>query len=677
MLKMMNFAADVKPISLDLDLVRIMLTFKPQRAFMLQLDGKLSHFVGKSTQQSPPQLDLQAVSERLLAITVEDPGIYEQIVEMIRFSIAESQLESPQLSPAMRGSMKGGKDHRASLRTSSIGPGGVETTSDRPALLDNIGKGTAVDVYSKKVDDWVPAEVLLADDQLGVTVRENDSGDIQKNINVAEKVRGGWSVIRVAQTTPRLTRQHDKRSEMVKLIFLVSDRDEDGFLNHADCHALAKASEGPDANMSEAEYVRFCRRVQADPAKGLTQEQLRKVYVELGLGNLDQDSHKMGLNQPIKSLLMQVTTNDTKRADTEKVRILQKRAHIARPSEAREFALGLSERLQDEAIPVKLKVMILLDTLLDLGTEEFMEAVRLMCHSAVKDALWFGQLVEEGGVNPGRPAQMIRQKAEAIDVKLRGQPIVAMSPIPRSSILRGTFMMADAAPPNEVEDIDLYLSLVMSWLDMTDTEAENWRAANGTSARWEMLKSHMDIFDYDEALFKHDLAKQIFSELRGALGAPDVSRRLAFTISCKERELRHQTIAEVVASELRVEVQETDSAYEEGTKHFTQYRMEFTLFASSWAVDTRWSELLVLEKQIRDAFGDRPRQQVRAMLRCAVLCCAPGMRLSCLTLFSSRFPVLFLFARQKHPLRVSEWIHGCGAQHRHCFSASQFRIMSR
>jgi len=37
--------------------------------------------------------------------------------------------------------------------------------------------------------------------------------------------------------------------------------------------------------------------------------------------------------------------------------------------------------------------------------------------------------------------------------------------------------------------------------------------------------------------------------------------------------------------------------------------MEFTLFSASWAVDTRWSGVLELEKQIRAAFSDRPKQQ--------------------------------------------------------------------
>jgi hypothetical protein len=584
-LEIRRAATDVKPFVLDLDLVRVVLTFKPQRAFMLQLDGHLNHFI------------------------VEDPALYEQIVSRVRHSIADAQLESPSTSPALRESLRASSALRASgaLRTSSIGPGGLETKHDLPAMHENLVKGTLVDVYSRKVDDWVPAEVLSVGGG-EVTVREFDTNEMHKNISLSEKVRGGWSVIRVAQRTPRMTRQHDKKSEMVKLIFLLSDRDEDSYLNHSDCAALAKATEGPDANMNEAQYLDFCQRVEADPARGLTEAHLYKVYCELSLGDLDQDWLKMGLNQPVRSLIMQVTTNDTVKADMEKVRILQQMAKKARPAEARQFALALAERLQEDAIPVKLKVVSILDTLLDIGTEDLMEAVRAVCHTAVKEALWYGAQ-DTTMANPGRPAAMIRAKAQSIDVKLSVQPVAVMSPIARSSILRGAFMMADTEPQSENEDIDLYLSLVMSWMEMGDAEQDEWRTANGTSARWELIKQHMDLFDFDEALFVHDLAKQVFTELKGADGAAGVARRLAFSMSCKERDLRHQTVAEAIASELQVEVQETDSAYEEGTKQFTQYRMEFTLYSSSWSVDTRWSELLVLEKQIRDAFSARPKTQ--------------------------------------------------------------------
>ena len=38
--------------------------------------------------------------------------------------------------------------------------GGVVSQHDAPALMENLTKGTAVDVYKAKIDDWVPAEVL-------------------------------------------------------------------------------------------------------------------------------------------------------------------------------------------------------------------------------------------------------------------------------------------------------------------------------------------------------------------------------------------------------------------------------------------------------------------------------------------------------------------------------------
>lgn len=574
-------ASDKKPVALDLGLVHIMLTFKPQRAFMLQVDGNLSHFV------------------------VEDPALYDHIVARVRYGIADALLESPAGSPVVRDSLVS----RASsaLRTSSVGPGGLETTHSLPAMHENLVEGTVVEVYSRKVDDWVGAEVLSVGGG-EVTVREFDTKEVHKNISLSEKVKGGWSVIRVPQRSPGMspgmTRRYDKQSDMVKLIFLVSDRDEDNYLNHSDCVALAKATEGADANMTEGQYLSLCQRVGADPPTGLTQAHLLQVYCALNLGNLDQDWLRMGLNQPVRSLIMQVTTNDTVKPDLEKVRILHQRAKLARPAEARQFALVLAERLQEDHIPVKLKTVSILDTLLDIGTEDFMEAARAVCHRAVKEALWFGEQ-DTSIANPGRPAALIRAKAQSIDVKLTVRRAAAMSPIARSSILRGAFMMADSAPPNENEDIDLYLILVMSWMEMSDSEQREWRAAHGTSARWELIRQHMNLLDFDQALFMHDLAKQIFTELKGVDGAAGVSRRLAFSMSCDERDLRHQTVAEAVASELQVEVQETDSAYEEGTKHFTQYRMEFTLYSSSWSIDTRWSELLSLQKHIKDAFSER------------------------------------------------------------------------
>ena len=87
--------ADTKPVSLDLGLVRVMLTFKKQRAFMLQLDGNLSHFV------------------------VEDPTLYDHIVARVRYGIADALLDSPAASPAARES----RVSRASsaLRTVRLG----------------------------------------------------------------------------------------------------------------------------------------------------------------------------------------------------------------------------------------------------------------------------------------------------------------------------------------------------------------------------------------------------------------------------------------------------------------------------------------------------------------------------------------------------------------------------
>lgn len=574
-------AADAKPMLLDLDLVRVILTFTPQRAFMLQIDGKLSCFI------------------------VEDPALYDHILTRVRYCVADALLESPRSSPGVKES--GALRASGALRTSLMGPGGLETKHSLPAMLENLVEGTVVEVYSRQADDWVGAEVLSVGGG-EVTVREFDTSEMHKNISLSQKVKGGFSVIRFPERTPGMTRHRDKQSDMVKLIFLVSDRDGDNYLNHSDCVALAQATEGAGATMTEADYLVYCQKVRADPAVGLTEPHLLKVYCELNLGNLDQDWVKMGLNQPLRSLIMQVTSNDTVRADLEKVRILQQRAKIARPAEARQFALVLAARLQEDHIPVKLKTVSILDTLLEIGTVDLMEAVRAVCHSSVKDALWFGQQ-DASMANPGRPAAMIREKAQSIDLKLSVRRGAAMSPIARSSILRGAFMMADAEQQNENEDIDLYLSLVMSWMEMSDSEQEEWRAAHGTSARWELIRQHMNVLDFDHELFMHDLCKQIFTELKGVDGAAGVARRLAFSMSCDEQDLRHQTVAEAVASELHVEVQEADSAYEDGTKQFTQYRMEFTLYSSSWSMDTRWSELLSLEKHIRDAFIGRPDVQ--------------------------------------------------------------------
>ena len=66
---------------------------------------------------------------------------------------------------------------------------------------------------------------------------------------------------------------------------------------------------------------------------------------------------------------------------------------------------------------------------------------------------------------------MIRAKAESLDGKLRSKPSAHLSPIPRSTILRPTFLMADTVP-RENEDIDLYLGLVLSWMGMTESEQQ-------------------------------------------------------------------------------------------------------------------------------------------------------------------------------------------------------------
>ena len=242
---------------------------------------------------------------------------------------------------------------------------------------------------------------------------------------------------------------------------------------------------------------------------------------------------------------MQVTSNDTVKADLEKVRILQQRAKLARPAEARQFALILAERLQEDHIPVKLKTVSILDTLLDIGTEDFLEAVRAVCHSAVKQALWFGEQ-DTSMTNPGRPAAMIRAKAQSIDVKLSVRRAAAMSPIARSSILRGAFMMADAEAQAENEDMTC-VSLVMSWMQMSDSEQEEWRAAHGTSARWEMIRQHMNLLDFDYELFMQPWPSKFSPNLK-ALTALLMSAEIGGGMSCDERDLRHQTVAEAVAS---------------------------------------------------------------------------------------------------------------------------------
>ena len=583
--------------TLDTAPVRVVLTYKPQRAFMLQVGGKLSHFV------------------------VEDAAQFESIVNAVRWQIAEAQMDSPATSPALKSSLRASRaSMRASaqlrssgqqpFRTSSRESDGMVAEWDRPTILDNLTTGTAVDLYREHGERWVAAEVMSVDAG-EVSVKETETGKVHDHIDITTQSKNGWSVIRVTSSSPRMTSRSDPKSEKVKLIFDMADIDGDKYLKHSDCVALAKMTEGEQAEMSEAAYRGFCAKVGADPAVGLTQQALYRVYCELHLGNLEADYRKIGLNEPIRALLTRLTSDDKQRSPPEDVKIVNIRCAHARNREARTAALVLKERLQLESPNpfVKLKAIVLLDTLFDTGTEDFRESARLLCHEQVKDDMWYGQQDASNPQNPGKAAQMIRAKAESLDGKLRSKPSAHLSPIPRSTILRPTFLMADTVP-RENEDIDLYLGLVLSWMGMTESEQQEWRAAHGTAARWEMIKTHAAEFDFDEALFKHDLAQQILAELGDATeGAKEAAHRLAFTMTCKEHELRHQTVAEAVADALNVAVYGTESAYEDGKKQFTQYRMEFTLFSASWAVDTRWSGVLELEKQIRAAFSDRPKQQ--------------------------------------------------------------------
>lgn len=312
----------------------------------------------------------------------------------------------------------------------------------------------------------------------------------------------------------------------------------------------------------------------------------------------------------------------SKASDLQAKELLAAHSAVSDQASARTIAKQLLERLKLDINVVTLKSLRLLESLLkrakQAGAGELHMAANTVCRAKVAELRFFGRQDPEGCPdNPGKPAALIKACAiRCFDLLSEPIPHAHDSPVARSSILRGTFMVADEQQETSDSDIDLFVGLVMEGLGMTEEAAAEMCSSMDITAKWDMIKAHADTVDFDKALFKRDLKNQILSELDQSSADPgaahDVARRLAFCITCDELELRgHHDMLSMVSKELNVEVYGTDSAWnlEGGTKEFTQYRTNITLMGVTWSLNTRWSHLEALEKKLRQAFEALPKKE--------------------------------------------------------------------
>ena len=75
-------------------------------------------------------------------------------------------------------------------------------------------------------------------------------------------------------------------------MFTEADRDGDGFLGYNDLCWLAKKTTGQEAQFPEEQFGELCRELDADEP-GLTQPQLYRSYMELGMGDIAEDFDKV------------------------------------------------------------------------------------------------------------------------------------------------------------------------------------------------------------------------------------------------------------------------------------------------------------------------------------------------------------------------------------------------
>lgn len=78
------------------------------------------------------------------------------------------------------------------------------------------------------------------------------------------------------------------KSQASRRIFDMADRDKDGYLSFAELQWLARAS-GDMTDLSRQDYSTICRAVGAESSRGLSSDQLWKMYTKLHAGDAMED----------------------------------------------------------------------------------------------------------------------------------------------------------------------------------------------------------------------------------------------------------------------------------------------------------------------------------------------------------------------------------------------------
>ena len=105
----------------------------------------------------------------------------------------------------------------------------------------------------------------------------------------------------------------DESTIKLKLVFVTSDADCDGFLNHSDLLHLAKLL-GEEEGFPEEAYTAICNAVNADPLYGLDIVAMEQVYAA-GMCDLERDFQTLGLKLPGADKPTAITNSAMKRSN--------------------------------------------------------------------------------------------------------------------------------------------------------------------------------------------------------------------------------------------------------------------------------------------------------------------------------------------------------------------------
>ena len=189
--------------------------------------------------------------------------------------------------------------------------------------------------------------------------------------------------------------------------------------------------------------------------------------------------------------------------------VLTARAVVSDQADVKTIAECILARLKLDTNVVTLKALRLLEKLLNLasseGANDLILTATSVCKHQVADLCSFDRVDPVGcPENPEKPAALIRRAATQV-TKLMDDPNSCPDDLSalRSSMLRGTFMMADSTQRTRDrasrEQIDMYLRLVMDSLGMIQTVQDEKCDQMDVGAKWEMIKANAETVNFDSA----------------------------------------------------------------------------------------------------------------------------------------------------------------------------------